>query len=831
MAPRNGPKGPYPYPTSTDWSEKLFEAIVNTCEDEGLVPLPEAAVKHGLAPALGVGEAKRIVETQRSGRRVLRQSAYHVEGRGTPQAMLCLNVDLYGAGSVPWWLNDRTRTGWVRSTPEAVDLQAKLVSAEISLARAEAALRRAKAATRKTGSTAARVEKEAAQAALKDAEQHLKVAEEQHKKAEAALNGRRPLPRIETHRDDGRPTAALATELLPVEVAASIQQYATAMLRKRGQMRPYDLEESLVQEGQRDRATVVLQLFRMTGLDGEAIEAWRPVRVTGNNRADSCLEIYGLQAHQIITGVPQPLLLLDGEKEDPALILRGHGAILRRLSARLNAQYANPDRHADETAERAKKIAQVPVRVVVGAAVPERLEASLRELNVHDHLRGQLAFVDTERSLALWSSIVKAYQDNDLLADLLLNQAAQEGSAPDIVLDTVALADALLGSGPLEPLAALLPATEPVTPHALRDAAIRCITAMMFPLVPPRPAGQRAGAHRRTGRYWPTVREALMEAPWGTGNGDSGQKVRRRTEVWATAVAQQFVHRGNLLAATGVFEGIDVQEGVRLDRRSLAELLSACENGDKQAWSALVRRHLFAGLINAPEPFITAGQGSEIAPNRKGVRRTPSNAIAALTRAYDKPDHPQVTRQLLLSFARSILHTPDSTEGFPGCPAGTFPAPDANGMPRPGVLADKEWFDDLFPKLPRENTHDQGQEEELESEQSPQEEGPKGDEDDLEPPAYTRDQYESQSARAARLRLELIDHLRATRAAFETAAEQAASLKSLAEDAGRARVLAGAEPAAPEIVMIHLQDIRAILAIAEELSVPLTESVKAVIDL
>lgn len=827
MAPRNNPDGPYPYPTHPDWVVKLWEAVVNTCEAEGLIPLPEAAVKYGLAPALGAGEARRVVETQKSGRRVLRQSAFHIEGRGTPQAMIFLNVDLHGAGSVEWLLNDRTRSSWVRPTPETTILQAQLVAAEISLTRARAGLERAKEAVRGTRS-ADQADKDAADAALKAAEQHHEHADEQHKRAERALNSRRPLPRISAHYEAGHPTAALVTEILPTEVVASVQQYATKKLRERGRLRPYDLEESLVQEGQRDRATVVLQRISMTDPDGTLNEAWRAVRVTGNNRAECCLRIFGLEAHQIVTGVPQPMLLLDGEKEDPALILRGLGEILRRLSARLNTEYANEDRSIDGIAERAKKIAQVPVRVVIGAAVPDRLEASLRDLNAHDHLRGQLAFVDDERALALWSSIVKAYQDSGLLGHLLLDHAAQDGCPPDAELDTDAVAGALLGSGSLDPLIPLLPATEPVTAQALRDAAVRCITVMMFPPVPPRPASHVAGTHRQTGRYWPVVRKSLMEAAWGTGNGKEGQKVKRRIEVWAAAIGQLFVHRGNLLAVRAVFAPSDVQEGVRFDRRSLSELLRDCENGDSQAWSTLVRHHLLAGLVNAPEKFITSGQGSEAGDNRKGVRRTPLNAIAALTRAFDKPDRPHVTRQLLLSFARSVLQAPDATEGVLASPAGTFLAPDAHGQPRPDTLADKEWFDDLFPKIAMNpNDDDDPDSDEDEEEDDDLEEG----EDDLESSTYTRNRYESQSARMARLRVELIRQVKATRAAFDAADEQAQSLRSVAEDARSARILAGAETAPVDTIMMHLQDIKAMDEMTAALSKSLMDAFKVVMEL
>ncbi|MFC4122017.1 hypothetical protein [Nonomuraea zeae] len=317
-----------------------------------------------------------------------------------------------------------------------------------------------------------------------------------------------------------------------------------------------------------------------------------------------------------------------------------------------------------------------------------------------------------------------------------------------------------------------------------------------------------------------------MEAPWSVGNGNDGQKVRRRTEVWAAAVGQQFVHPGNLQAARAVFDGNDVQEGVRLDRRSLRALLNDCEAGDKRAWVILVRQHLLAGMVNAPEKFITPGQGSEVAENRKGVRRAPRNALAALTRAFDKPDHPDVTPALLLSFARSILQAPDNVDGVLGEASGTFLAPDAQGHPQPRVLADKTWFDSLFPKLPvspEKGSHDPAQQ--------PDEDDNSRDEQDLEPDTYTRDQYESQHTRMTRLRADLINQVRAVQVAVDAAAEQANALKTLIEDAVNARILSGASIEPAEVQMIHAKNIKDIRKAAENLAGPLGEAAFAVMDL
>lgn len=64
-------------------------------------------------------------------------------------------------------------------------------------------------------------------------------------------------------------------------------------------------------------------------------------------------------------------------------------------------------------------------------------------------------------------------------------------------------------------------------------------------------------------------------------------------------------------------------------------------------------------LIHAPQPFITPGQGSEAGAGRKGVRRTPKSALAALTLAYTA-GAPGVSRALLLAFAKAVLKHPDA---------------------------------------------------------------------------------------------------------------------------------------------------------------------------
>jgi membrane peptidoglycan carboxypeptidase len=98
------------------------------------------------------------------------------------------------------------------------------------------------------------------------------------------------------------------------------------------------------------------------------------------------------------------------------------------------------------------------------------------------------------------------------------------------------------------------------------------------------------------------------------------------------------------------------------DPRSLKVLLlGGAEAGDASAWAVLVQR-MAPALTHAPQPFITAGQGSEAGDGRKGVRRTPKSALAALALVYTATSGPGVSRALLLAFAKAVLEHPDATQ-------------------------------------------------------------------------------------------------------------------------------------------------------------------------
>ncbi|MBJ6640204.1 hypothetical protein H4K36_24245 [Streptomyces sp. DHE7-1] len=145
-------------------------------------------------------------------------------------------------------------------------------------------------------------------------------------------------------------------------------------------------------------------------------------------------------------------------------------------------------------------------------------------------------------------------------------------------------------------------------------------------------------------------------------------------------------------------------------------LILRAEAGDAGAWDALVKR-MAPALIHAPQPFITPGQGSEAGDGRKGVRRSPRSALAALTLAYTQNNVPNISRTLLLAFAKAVLEHPDATqppEAQDGTPlvcygeqhwsekdrtpitAGMVIAPDIKGRPT-GYVADTAWFDEMFP--------------------------------------------------------------------------------------------------------------------------------------
>lgn len=818
MSAQETPEGPFPSPTNSTWAENLYEAIFNTCMAEGFAPVPRQAVLEGLAPALGRGEAKRIIERRR-GSRFLRGTAYGFEQRDTDGALLVLKVELHGAATLPWVINDRTRSAWLHPSAENHERLEELVDQQRLVAAWTVGVERARGARRALASTATPAEKDAAVAALETAEEELARARRELEACEQALGKRRPLPVVRAVTEDGAPLAALTTEEVRAEVAAEVQRYAVEMLRRRARQRPYDLVESLVQEGQRDSTVVVLQRTPVTDRDGARRNVWRGQQATGANRADARLETFGISAQQLLTGVPQALLRLPGEEENRRMVVRGLGEILRRISALLNAEYADPDRNPEGRAQRAMRIAQVPARVVVGAKKPERLEESLRQLNVHEHLRGQLDYEDMDRSLGLWSTLVKAYQAAGRLGELLAQEVAQ-GRVAAGELHEDAIADALVGARALDALEVLLPPGDEVSPMTLRDVAIRCATVMLFPPVPPRPENLAPRAPIPTGRYWPVVRAALQEASWSQEN---GTRAKRRTEIWAAVVAQHFLRPGPLAAAEGLFGKAEVQFGVRPDGRSLASLLTACRQGDAAAWEALVRRHLVPGMISGAEPFITPNEGSFKAADRKGVRRSPSNAVQSLVNAYTDP--PQgVTRELLVAFAEEILHAPDAGFGVPDEAPGTFWAPDPLGNPREGVLADKEWFDNLFPLT----SFRKGERQKPPAEAATGAEGASSGGGTVE---LEEEIPESALARMTRLRAELASAVTSNTESVTAVVEQLSQLLAIIQDAVRAREDAGAPEEPAEVQKLYVQDFGKIKEEAAKIAPLLDAATLAVISL
>jgi hypothetical protein len=510
--------------------------------------------------------------------------------------------------------------------------------------------------------------------------------------------------------ENGEAKTALVLPEQPYEVAFHIHGYAVSSLRRSGKTRGYDLAESLVSAGQLTRGMSVLQQWQVTRADGSTSRLWRMVAVTANNRALARLDVFGIKSEYLVTGMPQAAVPVSKGPNDVDLLLLNQREILNRVSYSFNEASALENIEPDHRALRALKIATVPTEIVVGCTNPAALEHVLRALNVNDHLRGIQPYDEEARLIALFATLVDAYLKDNKLGPVLAD-AFPTAQGTDL-MDLGGVRDALTGNGPLDPLAALLPSDEKVSPVTLRDMAIRAITALVFPDVPP--AGPKTGKRqvRDTGEYWPVVRGALEEAPLSQ---VSAKTAQARTKLWSAAVALLFLHRANILSALGMFGTTEVKEGHGQDPRALKELLLGAEAGDVTAWTALVQR-MAPGLIHTPESLITPGQGSEAGEGRKGVRRTPPNALAALKLAYTDPG-PGVSRQLLLAFARSVLQHPDATEppeapggGLPVCFGETHLAeedrtpivpgmilvPDLDGAPT-GFVADKEWFDRLFP--------------------------------------------------------------------------------------------------------------------------------------
>ncbi|MFB7947093.1 hypothetical protein ACFC6L_19500 [Kitasatospora phosalacinea] len=715
------PAGIYPYIGLPAWGERLADAIENTCEDQGLVPPPRAAITEGLATALGETEIKKLISTLR-GRKILNPTASRVVQSGNDRVLLLI-ADVHGASVGPWDLNDRTVGIWSPPSPEAAQRVAELIAAETALD----AAKKAHKAAEKERETRRRAPSEDAHyaTALAAAESKLAVATEQVREAErqkatllTSLGNRLPRPVVRAAEEDGEPMAALVLAEQTYEQAVHVQRYAADHLERFGRTRGYDLAESLVAAGQLSRGMSVLQQWRIKNTDGTLSELWRMVAVTANNRALARLDVFGLRPEHIVTGMPQSLVKLSSDKHEPGVRLLNQREALNRLSHRLNEADANEDTEPEHPARRAAKIATVPMEIVVGCSKPAALEHVLRGLNVNDHLRGIQPYDEEARLVALFATLVDAYAQDGKLVELL-DETFPTAQGVDLI-DLDGVRNALTANGPLDPLAALLPTEEKVSPTALRDTAVRAITALVFPEIPPAAASNGKRQVRYTGKFWPIVRASLQEPAWSQ---TRAAHAENRTRLWSAAVAQLFLHRANILSALGLFTVTDTKEGASQDPGSLKELFLRAEAGEIAAWAALVRR-MVPALIHAPQPLVTPGQGSEAGAGRKGVRRSPANAVAALTLAYTAKAE-NISRALLLAFARSVLEHPNAVLA-PKAPDGTKPVcygeremgenerspivpgmilvPDINGEPT-GIVVDKAWFDDTFPPGLAQNTN------------------------------------------------------------------------------------------------------------------------------
>lgn len=808
MAVTKRPDGIYPYISTPAYGERLADAVENTCAELGVTPAPRSAIIEGLASALGDTEIKKLVVTQR-GKKVLAPNVHRVVEAGGEKVLL-LNCDVHGAGIVPWDLNDRTAGDWTPPSEEAMRRVRELVAAEFTVEKAEKARKLAEMERehrRRSGN-----DEPHAAAALAAADDKLRLAAKAASEARgerdrllSALGKRRPRPVVRPSEHDGYAEAAFVLAPQPQDVAVHLQRYAVENLRQAGRRRGYDLIESLVASGQLSRGMSVLQQWQIEQPDGASTKLWRMVAVTANNRTLARLDIYGVRAEHLVTGMPPSLWPMPNDNPDPTLLLLNQREILNRVSYNLNAARVGEDADQEHPANRAAKITTVPTDIVIGCSDPAALEHVLRSLNVDDHLRGIQPYDEEARLIALWAILVDAYATDSQLGPALAD-AFPDAVAPDR-LDVDGVRAALTANGPLAPLAVLLPLGADATPVALRDVAVRAITALVFPAVPEAPAQSGRRKWRDTGPYWPIVKGALQEPAWSQIRRKAAEN---RTRLWSAAVAQLYLQRGNILSALGMFGVTDAKEGARQDPRPVAELLLEAEAGDPAAWSALVGR-MAPNLIHAPEPLITAGQGSEVSELRKGMRRSPSSALAALKIAYSQPS-PTVTREMLLAFAKAVLAHPDAADA-PTATGGTdlvcygestWPqekrtpivpgmilVPDGDGCPT-DVVVDKAWFDETFPAGLADNGHTlDGEDDE------PEDDGRSGRAAGAGNEGVTRvteTVTEDPRARLADLRRELAARIEVTAGVYERAVQSAEALLADFETARQLRIQLDEQP-------------------------------------
>ncbi|APY88438.1 hypothetical protein DCW30_07415 [Streptomyces alfalfae] len=453
---------------------------------------------------------------------------------------------------------------------------------------------------------------------------------------------------------DGSETCLAALESVVPDRQAlmmNAEDAANALMR-RDRVRPYDLEEDLVLNGQQEPGMYVPQQVRLAETpendsDGNPMYPsayWGWMAVRGNNRTQKRQSIYRLSSGEVLSGVPAEKLGRDGDDVvfDPRVWLPQFSALLNREHAEAED---DPDSANGSRARRAAAIAVVDAHLVIGTPTPQRLFRIVQMNNRRDHVHPPLDFDSTNRSRALGRSVLGMY-----VAQRVMDEKT---------------AEVLSG---LAPVRELPDASPGMTVSELRDLRSMKLLQELFPTDP----------HKRH-----LLRRALSE------NQPSQLKaaeIHQRARTWSALTSESYPKPWN--PRVGQVFGTKAREGVVLSGRGLRDLLAVADSDDAAFEELVAYRavHWLAsfGIIEADRGSLDGQEAvGDAGESVRRSRRTVVNCLQALR--HEK------SRMMAAGLLKALVAAMDDGDRRPWQVG-------PSGKEMPGREMTALWFDTEFPK-------------------------------------------------------------------------------------------------------------------------------------
>ncbi|MFH9690916.1 hypothetical protein ACH4LE_32190 [Streptomyces sp. NPDC017413] len=455
--------------------------------------------------------------------------------------------------------------------------------------------------------------------------------------------------------DDGRETcfAALESVMPNRQTLIMNAEDAADELKRRDRVRPYDLEEDLVLNGQQDPGMYVAQQVRIEenpekDSDGNPLYPgayWGWMAVRGNNRTQKRQSIFRLTSSEVLSGVPAEKLEREGDEIicDPRDWLPEFSAVLNREFA--DADDGELDPTSGSRARRAAAIAAVDAHLVIGTPTPQRLYRIVQMNNRRDHVHPPLEFDALDRSRALGRSVLGMYVAQRVMDEKtaeVLSGLAPIRELPDVSMDMAV--------------------------SELRDLRSMRLLQELFPVDP----------HKRH-----LLRRALSENP--PSQLKSGE-INQRARTWSALTSESYPAPWN--PRVGQVFSTRAREGIVLSGRRLPDLLAAADTDD-DAFDELVsyRAAHWLASFGIIEPDRGSLDGQEVIGDAgervRRSRRTVMNCLQALR--YDK------SRMMAVGVLKSLAAAMDAGDRRPWRVS-------SSGTEMPGREMTPLWFDSVFPK-------------------------------------------------------------------------------------------------------------------------------------